>query len=140
MAREKLDLNKPFAMAAEQLQTEKRALHFTGREGETIYYLTGKAGAGTQFYNTSWLNMATITDALPGWLPEGMSWETGVSGAHIVGVSALGGSALAIEYDTDMTGVVIHLKGDKVVSYFGNEREDDEILLNLYNPVRRRRR
>lgn len=132
MAREKLDLNKPFAMAEEQLQTEERALHFTGREGETIYYLTGKAGAGTQFYNTSWLNMATITDALPGWLPEGMSWETGVSGAHIVGVSALGDNALAVEYDTDMTGAVIHLKGDKVVSYFGNERKDDEILLDPY--------
>lgn len=132
MTRKKLDLNKPFAMAAEQLQTEDRALHFTGRDGETIYYLTGKAGAGTQFYNTSWLNMATITDALPGWLPEGMSWETGVSGAHIVGVSALGDNALAVEYDTDMTGAVIHLKGDKVVSYFGNEREDGEILLDPY--------
>lgn len=132
MAREKLDLNRPFAMAEEQFQTEERALHFTGRDGETIYYLTGKAGAGTQFYNTSWLNMATITDALPGWLPEGMSWETGVSAAHIVGVTALGDNALAIEYDMDMTGAVIPMKGDKIVSYFGYEREDDTFLLDPY--------
>lgn len=132
MAREKLDLNKPFAVADEQIRTEERALHFTGQNGETIYYLTGKAGAGTRFYNTSWLNMATITDALPGWLPEGMSWDTGVSAAHIVGVTPLGDSALAVEYDADMTGAVIQLKGDKVVSYFGNRREDDEILLDPY--------
>lgn len=132
VSREKLDLNKPFALAAEQIRTEERALNFTGMDGETIYYLTGKAGAGTRFYNTSWLNMATMADALPGWLPEGMSWDTGVSGAKTVGAYFLGDSAIAIEYDTDLSGAVIRLKGDNVVSYFGNERDDDQILLDPY--------
>lgn len=132
MSREKLDLNKPFALAEKQIQTEDRALNFTGREGEEIYYLTGKAGAGTRFYNSSWLNMATVADALPGWLPEGMCWDNGVSGASIIGAYFVGDSAIAIQYDTDLSGAVIHLKGDNVVSYFGNEREDDHILIDPY--------
>ncbi|HEX8602599.1 MAG TPA: hypothetical protein VF774_08130, partial [Pseudoduganella sp.] len=74
MARTKLDLNKPFAAAPQQYA--RLMPNFVDPEtGGTIPYLTGKAGAGTRFYNTSWLRIGTnvTADAIPGWLPEGMS-------------------------------------------------------------------
>ena len=132
ISREKLDLNKPFELADEQIWTEDRAIHYTDINGNTIYYLTGRSGAGTQFYNTCLLNMGTVADAAPGWLPEGMSWETGVSGANIVSVTAIGDHAAAIEYDADMSGLVINLKGDDIIGLDGNIREDIQIVLDPY--------
>lgn len=131
MAREKLDINKPFELADEQIQTEDRATAFTDQDGNTIYVKTAKAGSGTQFYNTSWLNLSAIADAEPGWLPEGMSWETGVEAADIVGVTALDG-AVAIEYSVDMADIVINLKGDDIIGLDGNVREDIKIVLDPY--------
>lgn len=133
IAREKLDLNKPFVLADEQDQSEDRLVNFTDGEGNAIYYLTGKAGAGTQGYNSSWLNTYTIADAAPGWLPEGMSWQNGVTIGHILSVEAIGDSAVAVEYDADMTGLFVNLKGDRVYNYLTDEyREDDFIVLDPF--------
>ena len=131
MAREKLDLNKPFELADEQIQTEDRATAFLDTEGNTIYLKTAKEGSGTQFYNTSWLNLSEVADAEPGWLPEGMSWETGVKAAEIVSVTALDG-AVAIEYNVEMKDAVINLKGDDIIGLDGNVREDIKIVLDAY--------
>lgn len=130
MKREKLDLNKPFSISENQIQNEERTLHFTAKDGSKAYFLTGKKGCGTQFYNSCWLNLSKIADALPGWLPEGMSWDKGVKGASIESVRQISNTALAIKFNADMSHLVSRLKGDKVTSYFGNERED----LILFDP------
>ncbi len=137
IAREKLDINKPFEAAASQIQTEERAIHFTDADGNPIYYITAKAGAGTQFYNTCWLNMADIADAAPGWLPEGMSWSAGVSGASIQSAVAINDAsgklaAVAVEYDKDMENLVVNLKGDDIIGLDGNVRDDIRIVLDPY--------
>ena len=137
ISREKLDINKPFRAAKNQLRVDERALHFTDVDGNAIYYITGEKGAGTQFYNTCWLNMGDVADAAPGWLPEGMSWETGVSGAKIQGTAAIADEsgkliAVAVEYDADMKNLVVNLRGDDIVGLDGNVREDIEIVLAPY--------
>ena len=137
IAREKLDINKPFQLAANQIQTEERALHFTDTDGNPIYFLTAKAGSGTQFYNTCWLNMDKIADAAPGWLPDGMSWQTGVSGAEIVSTTVITNDSgkligVAVEYSADMRNLVVNLKGDDIVGLDGNIREDIKIVLDPY--------
>ena len=128
IAREKLDLNKPFERADEQIQTEERQMVFTDRDGNPLYYLTGKSGAGTQFYNSFWVNKNTVIDALPGWLPAGMDKETVVTAASILSVQAINENALAVLYDKDMTGVQLLLAGDEVTGYFGGTMEDQQIL------------
>jgi predicted peptidase len=138
MSRSKLDVNKPFELADTQIQDESRqVVSYTDQDGNPIYYKTGKAGAGTQFYNTSWLNLTTIADAAPGWLPEGMSWETGVKAAAIEGVTAItdGGklTAVAIEYSTDMKDIVVNLKGDDIIGLDGTVRQDIKIVLDPYD-------
>ncbi|MDO5378901.1 MAG: hypothetical protein Q4G52_11260 [Clostridia bacterium] len=131
--REKLDINKPFELADTQIQDESRKIYFTELDGSPIYLLTAKAGAGTQLYNTSWLNLKSVADAAPGWLPEGMSWENGVSAAHITAVQAIDHAAVAIEYDADMSGLVIRLKGDPVINHLNGEpREGLSIALDPY--------
>ncbi|MGN0814656.1 MAG: hypothetical protein ACI4MH_05445 [Candidatus Coproplasma sp.] len=133
MQRDKLDLNKPFEIAEEQIQSEEREIFFTNADGSPVYYLTGKSGAGTQGYNTFWGNTNFIADSTPGWLPEGMSWENGVSIARIQCVTAIGANAIAIEYDKDMENLVVNLKGDKVYNHItGEYREDDLILLDPF--------
>ena len=134
IAREKLDINKPFELAEEQIQTEERRIWFTELDGSPIYLLTAKAGAGTRGYNTSWLNLKNVADAAPGWLPEGMSWERGVALAEITGVEAIGEGAVAICYSEDMGGLVVNLKGDPVVNYLtGEARESQTILLDPFD-------
>lgn len=136
MKRSKLDVNKPFEIADEQIQDESRATAFTDTDGNTVYCLTAKKGAGTQFYNTSWLNLTKIADAAPGWLPEGMSWETGVEAAKIEGVTAINANgkltAVAIRYNVDMKDLVINLKGDAIIGLDGNIRDDIKIILDPY--------
>lgn len=137
IAREKLDINKPFALAATQLRTEERATHFKDAEGNTVYLLTARAGAGTRFYNTCWLNLSDTADAAPGWLPEGMNWDTGVSGANIRGAAAIHDDsgrlvAVAVEYDKDMRDLVIHVKGDDIIGLDGSVRSDIKIVLDPY--------
>lgn len=134
ISREKLDINKPFELAEEQIQDDSRKIYFTQLDGSPIYLLTGKAGSGTQLYNTSWLNLKNVADAAPGWLPEGMSWEKGVLPAHIISVQAIGTNAVAIQYDADMSGLVIHLKGDDVINHLnGQVREGLSIVLDPYD-------
>ena len=137
ISREKLDINKPFAIAATQIQNEDRATHFKDADGNTVYLLTARAGAGTQFYNTCWLNLTDVADAAPGWLPEGMSWTTGVSGVSVRGATAItDGSgklvAVAVEYDKDMKGLVINVKGDDIIGLDGTVRSDIKIILDPY--------
>lgn len=137
MARPKLDLNKPFELASQQIQDESRIVtSFTDTEGNPIYYLTAKQGAGTQFYNTCWLNLTTIADSAPGWLPEGMSWETGVKAAEIQGVTAIHTegrlTAVAIQYSVDMANAVINLKGDEIIGLDGEVRSDIQIMLDPF--------
>lgn len=127
IAREKLDLNKPFELADEQIK-EGRETHFTYADGSTVYYLTGKSGAGTQFYNSGWFNTNTVADAAPGWLPDGLSWETGVSGATIKGATVISATAIAIEYSADMSGLVARLAGDKVYNHISGEYRDDDFI------------
>lgn len=138
MSRAKLDINKPFEAAEEQIQTEERAIYFTDAAGNTLYHITGKKGAGTQFYNTGWYNLLTVADAAPGWLPDDLGnwisdgtakgWTDGitVTGANIVGATLLdGGAAVAIEYSQDMTGVHVNLVGDGVYAYGSDEFRTD---------------
>lgn len=136
MKRSKLDVNKPFEIADEQIQTEERMLSYKDTEGNPIYYKTAKAGAGTQNYNTSWLPISGVADAAPGWLPEGMSWETGVEVAKIEGVTAINANgkltAVAIRYNVDMKDLVINLKGDAIIGLDGNIRDDIKIILDPY--------
>lgn len=133
--REKLDLNKPFELADVQDTSDARTLHFytDTTKQEYLHLLTAKRGSGTRFYNSCWLNTNTIADSEPGWLPEGMSWETGVSGANIKGVTAIGDNAVAIEYDADMSNIVIHLKGDDIIGLDGNVREDIKYALDPFD-------
>ncbi len=135
--REKLDINKPFVPAAEQIKSEERLLHFTDADGGPLYYLTAQPGAGTQLYNTCWLNMGTVADAAPGWLPDGMSWDTGVSAAAIKSVTALCDDSgrllgVAVEYDADMSGLIANLRGDDIIGLDGTVREDIQIVLDPY--------
>ena len=132
IAREKLDLNKPFERAVEQIQTEDRQMVFTDRDGSAIYYLTGKSGAGTQFYNSFWVNTNVVIDALPGWLPAGMDKEAIVTAASVMSVQAVNDTTLAVLFDKDMTGVQLRLAGDEVIGYFGSMMEDQQILLNPF--------
>lgn len=132
--RDKLDLNKPFATADQQDLSEERKLSFHTADGDDIYYKTGKYGAGTRGYNTCLLNTTTTADAVPGWLPEGMSWDTGVEFAEIQSVTAIGSNAVAIQYDKDMSGLVINIIGDKVYNYLSGEyRDDDFIVVDPYD-------
>ena len=128
VSREKLDINKPFELADEQDKTDARKTDFTLKDGTATYYLTGKRGAGTQFYNSAWFNTNVVIDAVPGWLPEGMSWDTGVSGAHIESVTAIGGNAVAIKYDANMENIAINLKGDKVYNFVSGEYRDNDFI------------
>ena len=75
MEREKLGLNKPFALADEQLETDEYLMIHKDAEGEneafTIYYRTGKPGAGTADYNSTLYGRGGQTiEALPGWDPN----------------------------------------------------------------------
>lgn len=134
MARPKLDINREFELADEQLRDEAHTLvGFVDKDtGEQLYYLTAKAGSGTRFYNSSCLPTGSgPADLNPGWLPAGMSWETGVEAATIQSVTAIGSgySAVAIKYDVEMENVLIHLVGDAVVNSKG-EAYDDYFVTN----------
>ena len=77
MAREKLDLNKPFVAAAEQIKTEDRLLQADTENPENnIYYVTGEYGSGTADYNTSTYTYNGAIGAqsvieVPNWKPNG---------------------------------------------------------------------
>lgn len=145
IAREKLDLNKPFEPAAEQDRSPERILpgYVDAQTGEPIYYKTAKAGSGTALYNTCLLILGNDdkarADANPGWLPEGMDYP--LSAAHIVCVTPVTENgalrAVAVEYDADLTGLVMPLKGEAVMNSRG-ERYDDYFVtmepFQLFDP------
>jgi predicted peptidase len=136
MARTKLDLNKPFELAPQQY-ARVMPNFVDPKTGGPVSYLTGKAGAGTQFYNTSWLRLGTnvSADAVPGWLPAGMSHPVAAASIKSVTPLAAGGklTALAIEYSVDMTNAVIRMKGDAVLDSKGNPRTDDVVKMDTYD-------
>lgn len=148
ISREKLDLNKPFEIADEQIQTEERKLSFKTAVGSTlhtvgvadgvadksdIYFLTGKRGAGTQGYNSGWYTLGSAADAVPGWLPDGMSWQKGVSIGHIEEVTVISDSAIAIKYNCDLSGLNVRLKGEEVYNICsGTYRDNETIVIDPY--------
>ena len=66
MAREKLDLNKPFVLADEQLKDELH-VYSNEKDGSTIYFPTGAAGSGTQGYNSACSALGSQAKLYPGW-------------------------------------------------------------------------
>lgn len=72
MNRSKLDLDKPFALADDQLQTSERLLlDVTDTNPEAIYFTTGKLGAGTADYNSANFGRGGQTlQSLPGWTAD----------------------------------------------------------------------
>ena len=71
MERSKLPLDKAFALAEEQILTEER-LYKEDRENpeNSVYYPTGKAGAGTVGYNSTVTALGSDRFLPPGWTPE----------------------------------------------------------------------
>lgn len=132
IAREKLDINKPFQLAETQDYSTERILngYVDARTGEPIYYKTAKAGSGTGLYNTCLLILGdgkpAKADANPGWLPERMSYP--LTAGHIVSVMPVYENgvltAVAVEYDAGMDGLVISLVGDGVVNSRGEVYDD----------------
>ena len=72
MNRAKLDLDKPFEWADEQIQTEDRLLlDVTDTNPVAIYFATGKLGAGTADYNSANFGRGGQTlQSLPGWTAD----------------------------------------------------------------------
>lgn len=70
MAREKLDLNKPFVLASEQLQDEAHTYSVDNKTGEVTYYPTGEFGSGTIGYNSACSALGSQEKLNPGWTPE----------------------------------------------------------------------
>jgi predicted peptidase len=134
MARSKLDLNKPFEAVVQETRVVPG---FTAPDGsgDPIYYKTGKAGSGAQFYNTSWLNLGNRADQIPGWLPGSMTHP--VAAASIENVTAIRDNngkltAVAIKYSVNMAGAVIHMVGDNVIGSRGQTR-DDKVTMDTYD-------
>ncbi len=80
MDRDKLDLDKPFELAGTQLKTDDRimldAAEVEALE-ESVYYRTGKRGAGTVGYNAALYGRGGQTlEAIPGWDPNDESTYT----------------------------------------------------------------
>ncbi len=132
MERAKLDINKPFELADEQLYDEAHLFNgfYDKDTGEQLYYLTAKEGSGTRFYNSSCLPTGTgPADLNPGWLPWNMSWETGVDAAEIQDITPIKDEngnycAVAVRYDVDMETVFMNLVGDGVYNSRGVQYDD----------------
>lgn len=80
MERTKLALNRPFELADTQLKTEDRVMLDASEVEaleESIYYRTGKLGAGTAGYNAALYGRGGQTlEAIPGWDPQDESTYT----------------------------------------------------------------
>lgn len=66
MSRAKLDLDRPFEFANEQIQTAERE-YGTNTDGDMVYFATGKAGAGTADYNSPVFVQSGTLATNPGW-------------------------------------------------------------------------
>lgn len=68
MARKKLPLNRPFALADKQVQTDDRLFYEDRRNPDNkIYYPTGKRGSGTGDYNSGLTALGSSAVLPPGW-------------------------------------------------------------------------
>lgn len=68
MARKKLPLNRPFALADKQVQTDDRLFYEDRRKPDNkIYYPTGKRGSGTDDYNSGLTALGSSAVLPPGW-------------------------------------------------------------------------
>lgn len=142
IARPKLDLNKPFEEAEEQIRDESRLVNnfrlkssAADEEGYQYYFVTGKAGAGTKYYNTGLYNMGSdaVADYAPGWLPAAVTERpTEDSASEIVGVTAInngGKLAVAVQFNAEMPDLTIYLKGENVIGYWNEIREDQQVII-----------
>ena len=66
MARHKLDINKSYVLAKQQLQTKDR-VYATEKDGTAIYYPTGKLGSGTIGYNSACTTLGSDVKLYAGW-------------------------------------------------------------------------
>ena len=135
-----MDINKPFELAEIQDHSLERVLqgYVDAQTRGPIYYKTAIAGSGTGLYNTCLLILANggeaKADANPGWLPEGMSYPLTVG--HIVSVTPIYENniltAVAVEYDTNMDGLMLCLVGDGVINSRGEAYDDYFVTMEPY--------
>ncbi len=140
MRRDKLDINKPFVPAEVQNNTPERVLEgfVDAATGDPIYYLTAKENTGTGLYNTCLLILgnggAAKADANPGWLPEGMRYP--LTAGHIVSVTPISENgevtSIAVEYDAELDGLIVWLKGDGVLNSRGQTYDDYFVTMEPY--------
>jgi predicted peptidase len=139
MARQKLDLDKPFELAVSP-ENREMTPYRDPDGGGPISYKTAKPGSGTQFYNSAWLNLGNspnkMADKLPGWLPGNLQHP--VRRASIVNVEGIDGgdgslAAIAIEYDVDMEHAVIWREGDHVLDSHGIPRASDFVIMETFD-------
>lgn len=72
MARSKLPLNRPFALADQQ-KKDADHIYSVDREDPSriVYYPTGRPGAGTEGYNSPVTALGSKASLPPGWTPSG---------------------------------------------------------------------
>lgn len=72
MARSKLPLNRPFALADKQ-KKDADHIYSVDREDPSriVYYPTGRPGAGTEGYNSPVTALGYKASLPPGWTPSG---------------------------------------------------------------------
>lgn len=70
MARPKLPLNRPFALADSQKKTADHIYSVDRQDpSKVVYYPTGKRGAGTEGYNSGVTALGSTASLPPGWTP-----------------------------------------------------------------------
>ena len=71
MARPKLPLDRPFALAAQQKKTADHIYSVDRKDSsKVVYYPTGRRGAGTQGYNSGVTALGSTASLPPGWQPS----------------------------------------------------------------------
>lgn len=71
MARPKLPLNRPFALADSQKKTADHIYSVDRQDpSKVVYYPTGKRGAGTEGYNSGVTALGSAASLPPGWTPD----------------------------------------------------------------------
>lgn len=71
MSRQKLPLDRPFALADQQKKTTDHIYSVDRQDpSRIVYYPTGKRGAGTQGYNSGVTALGSTASLPPGWQPD----------------------------------------------------------------------
>ena len=71
MARPKLPLNRPFALADSQKKTADHIYSVDRQDpSKVVYYPTGKRGSGTEGYNSGVTALGSAASLPPGWTPD----------------------------------------------------------------------